>query len=139
MVQPSASAWASPIVIAPKKDGTSRFCVDYRRVNAVTKKDVYPLPRIDDILDTLGGAQYFSTLDLSSGYWQIDKSAFISHCGLYEFTHMPFALCNAPTTFQRLMQVVLSGVEGKSCFVYLDDTLVCSKMFNEHIAFTASV
>ena len=72
VVQPSSSAWASPIVIVPKKDGTSQFCVDFRRVNAVTKKDVYPLPRIDDMLDTLGGAKYFSTLDLSSGYWQIE-------------------------------------------------------------------
>ena len=140
VVQPSASAWASPIVIVPKKDGTSRFCVDFRRVNAVTKKDVYPLPRIDDILDTLGGAQYFSTLDLSSGYWQIeldpatrDKSAFTSHCGLYEFTRMPFGLCNAPATFQRLMQVVLSGIEGKFCFVYIDDILVCSNTFEDHL------
>ena len=72
IIQPSASAWASPIVIVPKKDGTSRFCVNFRRVNAVTKKDVYPLPMIDDVLDTLGGSQYFSTLDLSSGYWQIE-------------------------------------------------------------------
>ena len=140
VVQPLASAWASPIVIVPKKDGTSRFCVDFRRVNAVTKKDVYPLPRTDDILDTLGGSQYFSTLDLSSGYWQIeldpatrDKSAFTSHCGLYEFTRMPFGLCNAPATFQRLMQVVLSGLGGKFCFVYIDDILVCSKTFEEHI------
>ena len=127
-------------MIVPKKDGTSRFCVDFRRVNAVTKKDVYPLPRIDDILDTLGGSKYFSTLDLSSGYWQIeldpatrDRSAFTSHCGLYEFTRMPFGLCNAPATFQRLMQVVLSGLEGKVCFVYIDDILVCSKTFEEHI------
>ena len=111
VIQPSASAWASPIVIVPKKDG-SHFCVDIRRVNAVTKKDVYPLQRIDDILDTLSGAQYLSTLDLSSGYWQIeldpstrDKTAFTSHCGLYEFTRMPFGLCNAQATFQRLMQV----------------------------------
>ena len=140
VMQPSASAWASPIVIVPKKDGTSRFCVDFRRVNAVTKKDVYPLPRIDDILDTLGGAQYFSTLDLSSGYWQIeldpvtrDKTAFTSHYGLYEFIRMPFGLCNAPATFQRLMQVVLRGIEGKFCFVYIDDILVCSKTFEEHL------
>ena len=105
----------------------------------MTKKDVYPLPRIDDILDTLGGAQYFSTLDLSSGYWQIDdpstrdKTAFASHYSLYEFIRMPFGLCNAPATFQRLMQVVLRGSEGKFCFVYIDDILVCSKTFEEHL------
>ena len=99
------------------------------------KKDVYPLPRIDDILDTFGGAQYFSTLDLSSGYWQIeldlatrDKTAFTSHYGLYEFTRMPFGLCNAPATFQRLMQVVLRDIEGKFCFVYIDDILVCQNL-----------
>ena len=140
VVQPAASAWASPIVIVPKKDGTSQFCVDFRRVNAVTKKDVYPLPRIDNILHTLGGAQYFSTLNLSSGYWQIeldpvtrDKTVFNSHYGLYEFIRMPFGLCNAPTTFQHLMQVVLRGIEGKFCFVYIDDILVCSKTFEEHL------
>ena len=140
VIQPSSSAWASPIVLVPKKDGTQRFCVDYRRLNAVTKKDVYPLPRIDDILDTLSGTKYFSTLDLCSGYWQIqlhpkvrEKSAFTTHTGLYEFTRMPFGLCNAPATFQRLLQTVLSGLEGKFCFVYIDDILVCSKSFEEHL------
>ena len=88
IIQPSASAWASPIVLVPKRDGSLRFCVDYRKVNSITKKDVYPLPRIDDILDTLSEARYFSTLDLASGFWQIEmdpatreKTAFITHCG----------------------------------------------------------
>ena len=137
VIQPSSSAWVSPIVLVPKKDGTQHFCVDYRRVNAVTKKDVYPLSRIDDILDTLSGTKYFSTLDLCSGYWQIqldpEKSAFTTHSGLCEFTRMPFRLYNAPATFQRLLQTVLSGLEGKFCFVYLDDILICSKSFKEHL------
>ena len=140
VIQPSTSAWASPLVLVPKKDGNLRFCVDYRRVNAITKKDVYPLPRIDDILDTLGQAHYFSTLDLASGYWQIemdpatkDKSAFTTHAGLFEFERMPFGLCNAPATFQRLMQAVLAGMEWKFCFVYLDDILVCSRTLEEHL------
>ena len=109
---------------------------DYRKLNSVTKKDVYPLPRIDDILDTLGQAHYFTTLDLASGYWQIEldpatreKSAFTTHRGLFEFQRMPFGLCNAPSTFQRLMQVVLAGLERQCCFVYIDDILVCSRTF----------
>ena len=141
VVQPSSSAWASPVVLVPKKDGNLRFCVDYRKVNAVTKKDVYPLPRVDDILDTLGKAKYFSTLDLASGYWQIEmdpatreKSAFTTHCGLFEFLRMPFGLCNSPATFQRLMQTILAGLEWKSCYVYIDDILVFSKTWEEHLA-----
>ena len=139
IVKPSASPWSSPIVLVPKKDGTTRFCIHYRRLNAITKKDVYPLPRVDDILDTLGGCKYFSTLDLSSGYWQIEmdsesaeKTAFSTHCGLFEFTRMPFGLCNGPATFQRLMEIVLAGLEWKCCVVYVDDILVCSKTLEEH-------
>ena len=136
VIQPSASAWASPIVLVPKRDGSLRFCVDYRKVNAVMKKNVYPLPRIDDILDTLSEARYFSRLDLASGFWQIEmdpatreKSAFVTYHGLHEFVRMPFGLCNTPATFQWLMQVVLAGQEWKYCFVYLDNILVCSKTF----------
>ena len=140
IVKPSCSPWASPVVLVPKKDGSTCFCVDYRRLNTVTKKGVYPLPRIDDILDTLGRAKYFTTLDLSAGYWQVEldpesqaKTAFTSHCGLYEFTHMPFGLCNVPATFQRLMQVVLAVLEWDCCFVYIDDILIASWSFEEHM------
>ena len=145
IIQPTSSPWASPVVLVPKKDGTTRFCVDYRRLNAVSRKDVYPLPRIEDILSTLGDANYFSTLDLASEYWQIEmeessrpKTAFATQ-GLFEFTRMPFGLCNAPATFQRLMQVILAGLEWKCCFVYLDDILVASQTFEEHLAHLVEV
>ena len=131
VVTPSHSPWASPVVLVAKKDGTTRFCMDYRKLNAVTKMDVHPLPRIDDSLDQLAGSCYFSTLDLASGYWQVgmheesqEKTAFVTWNGLYEFKVMPFGLCNAPAMFQRLMEKVLSGAVREKCLIYLDDILV---------------
>ena len=144
VIQPSHSPWASPIVLVRKKDNTLRFCVDYRALNEVTKPDKFPIPRIDDLLDQLGEAHYFSTLDLASGYWQIrvdeasqEKTAFVTHEGLYEFRVMPFGLTNAPSVFQRVMQQVLSGLNppGGRDFVavYIDDVLIFSRTIEEHI------
>ena len=146
VIQPSKSPWASSIVIVRKKDGSARFCVDYRKLNMVTRKDAYPLPRIDDTLDTLSGSQWFSTLDLLSGYWQVEvagkdreKTAFVTQDGLFEFKVMPFGLCNAPATFQRLMDLVLAGVQWSQCLVYLDDIIVIGKSFEEHLRNLSSV
>ena len=139
IVKPSSSPWASPVVLVAKKDGSMRFCEDYRRLNSITRMDTYPLPRVDDSLDLLAQTSHFSTLDLASGYWQVGmeassqpKTAFCAHSGLYEFTVMPFGLCNAPATFQRLMETVLHGLARDKCFVYLDDVLVVGKTFEEH-------
>ena len=140
IIRPSRSPWASPVVLITKKDGTIRFCVDYRKLNLVTKRDVYPLPRIDDSLAALGGGRWFSTLDLTSGYWQIpveeeskEKTAFISASGLYEFNVLPFGLSNSPSTFQRFLDIVLAGLKWKSLLVYLDDICIFSSDFEQHL------
>ena len=106
LITESTSPWASPVVLVSKKNGKKRFCVDYRKLNAITKKNAYPLPQIDEMLDSLAGATYFSTLDLMSGYWQVmmnpadkEKTAFITRYSTYEFNIIPFGLCNASATF----------------------------------------
>ena len=144
IIQLSDRPWASPIVLVRKKDGSLCFCIDYRTLNAATKSDKFPLPRIDDLLDQLGKSQFFSTPDLAAGYWQIkvdepsrEKTAFITHRGLYEFCMMPFGLTNAPAVFQRLMQRVLDGLnpdDGPEFVeVYIDDILIFSRTMKEHI------
>ena len=141
VIEPSASPWSSPVVLVKKKDGGVRFCVDYRKLNEVTHKDSYPLPRIDDSIEALSGAKWFSTLDLKSGYWQVEmdekdkeKTAFSIGSGLWQFTVMPFGLSNAPATFERLMEQVLAGLPFNTALIYLDDVLVAGRTFPDHIS-----
>ena len=140
IIKESNSPWSQPLVIVTKKDGSPRFCVDFRRLNFITKKQIFPMPRIDDVLDCLGDACYFTTLDLASGYWQIpmspqdmEKTAFCTRKGNFEFRVMPMGLVNASYTFQKMMQLVLSGLQWQICMVYLDDVIVYSKSFNAHL------
>ena len=137
LIHPSNSPWSSPFVLVPTKDDDYRFCVDFRRVNSVTKKDAQPMPRIDDILDQLGGARYFSTLDLASGFWQVpprqqdrEKTTFSVGSDHYEFTVMPFGLTNASATFQRMMGNILKGM--KRCLVFIDDIIIFSERWEEN-------
>ena len=137
-IEPSDSPWASPVVLVTNKDGSTRFCVYYRRLNYLTTKDAYPLPRIDDSLRLLGNQQWFSTMDLASGYWQLTmspeakrKAAFVTNEGLFQFRVMPFGLCNAPATFERLMDRVLCGMRWSRCLVYLDDVISFGKSIPE--------
>ena len=139
VIEPASTEWASPVVLVPKPDGTMRFCVDYRKLNEMTIRDTYPLPRMDECIDSLGNARIFSTLDCNCGYWQIplaagdtDKTTFTCHEGTYRFLRMPFGLRNAPATFQRTVDIVLSGLKWKTCLVYLDDIIVFSNTEYDH-------
>ena len=129
------------MVLVTKKDGSTRFCVDYRWLNSLTVKDAYPLPRIDESLRLLGNQQWFSTMDLASGYWQVAmspeakrKAAFVTNEGLFQFRVMPFGLCNAPATFERLMDRVLCGMRWSRCLVYLDDVISFGTSIPEPLA-----
>ena len=140
LIEPAGGAWSSPVVLVRKKDQSWRFCVDYRRLNAVTQQDAYPLPRIDESLEALAGSKFFSTLDLLSGYWQVpldadaqEKSAFATRSGLWKWRVLPFGLTSAPATFQRLMEQVLRGLHWKTALLYLDDVIVISPDFTSHL------
>lgn len=147
IISPSSSPWSSPVLLVPKRDtGESRFVVDLRKVNSVTIKDRYPLPRIEDIFDALGGSTIYTTLDLKSGYWQLPirkrdrlKTAFVCHMGQYEYNRVPFGLANAPAVFQRTMNQVLAPVIGKCAFVYIDDIIVYSANPQDHAKHLADV
>ena len=140
-IRPSNSPWASAIVLVRKKDGRLRFCIDLRKLNNRTVKDAYSLPRIESILDSLGGAQIFSTLDLKAGYWQVEmaeecKAYTAFTCGplgFYECDIMPFGATNAPATFQRLMHDCLGELNMNWCIVYLDDIIIFSDTKEEHL------
>ena len=128
IIQESNSTWSSPTVLVKKKDSSTRFCIDHRRLNQATKVDAPPLPHIEDSSNTLGGAQYFCSLDLAGGYWQVEmdpadreKTAFVTQGGLYKFKVMPFGLVNALATYERLMERVLRGIAWTECLVYLND------------------
>ena len=141
IIEPSQSDFSSPPVLVRKKDGSLRFCVDYRKLNQVTVKDSYPLPRIEEALDSITPrCRYFSTLDLAMGYHHVpirvedkEKTAFSTRRGLFQFKVMPFGLTNAPATFQRLMERVLSKMTWSECLVYIDDVLVWRSTFPEHL------
>ncbi|UYV68881.1 K02A2.6-like [Cordylochernes scorpioides] len=140
VIRASSGPWAFPVILVRKRDGNWRFCVDYRKLNSITVKDVYPIPRIDDVMDTLQGSRYFTAIDLRSGYWQVEieeqdkkKTAFTTSHGLYEFNVMPFGLCNAPATFERIMDNVLKNIKWKFCLCYLDDVIIYSPDFTTHL------
>lgn len=140
VIRKSNSPWSTPVTLVLKPNGKWRFCIDFRKLNDITRKDNHPLPRIDTLLEKFRESKWFSTLDMASGYWQIEmeekdieKTAFITHEGLYEFVVMPFGLCNAPATFQRTMQIVLGDLFYTVAPVYIDDIIVHSVTFKEHL------
>lgn len=140
IIKKSYSPWSSPVVLVTKKNGKVRFCIDYRKLNQITKKDNHPIPRIDDMLTQFNGSQWFTSIDLKSGYWNVmmdekdkEKTAFITPFGLYQFEVMPFGLCNAPATFQRMMQHVLGDLIYTKAPVYLDDVNIHSETFEQHL------
>ena len=139
IIEPSTSGWSSPCILVPKPDGTYRFVTDFRKVNSVTKSDSYPIPRIDDCIDKLGGATFVSKFDLLKGFWQVpltqrakEITAFATPDNLYQYKVMPFGMKNSPATFQRMVHAVLQGLHG--CEAYIDDVIVYSSTWEEHLS-----
>ena len=148
IIEPSTSKWAAPVVILKKKNGQFRFAVDYRKLNKVTVPMSFPLPHMESVFDAIGEcqAQYFSSLDLKSGFWQVPlsesskhKSAFVTQTGIYQFKRMPFGLMNSPITFQAMMSHVLRGLNWKFVLVYVDDILIFSRNFEDHLSHLSQV
>ena len=141
VIQPSTSAWRSPVVLVRKKDQSLRFCVDYRKLNSLTKRDAYDLPCVEETIDSLLGAKFFSCIDLKSGYWQVPMAETDKHLtafsvgplGFFEFNVMPFGLSNSPATFQRAMERCMGDLHLSKCLIYLDDVIIFSKTFEEHL------
>ena len=139
VIQPSTSEYSSPIVLVKKKDGSTRFCIDYRSLNKVTRPVVYGIPRVNDAINCLSGATIMSTIDMSSGYWQVGmepasvpKTAFSTMYGQYEWKRMPMGLMNSASTFQRTVDCIMAGLQYESLIVYLDDIIMYGVDYAEH-------
>lgn len=141
VIKESDSPWSSPIVLVNKKENSIRFCIDFRKLNEITTKDIHSIPRIESTLDALSGSKYYSTIDLKSGYLQVKvadedkpKTTFsIPGGGRWNFNVMPFGLCNAGATLKRLMEKLLSNLSWETCMVYLDDIIVLAPDFSQHL------
>ena len=146
-IRPSQSPWCNAVVLVRKKDGSLQFCIDFHRLNARTKKDAYPLPRMQETMESMVGTRHFSCMDLKSGFWQVQMdeesrqyTAFtVDSMGVYEFLCMPYSLCNAPVTFQHLMQNCLGELNLMYALIYLDDVIVYSKTEEEHLVHLRAV
>ena len=139
-IHPSQSPWCNAAVLVRKKDGSLHFCMDFHRLNPHMKKDLYPLPRIQEALESMAGAVHFSMIDFKSRFWQVKMvpesqqytTFTVGNLGFYEFTHLPFGLCNAPVTFQCLMQNTLGELNLTYCVIYLDDAIMFRHSEEEH-------
>ena len=140
-ISPSKSPWCNAVVLVRKKDGGLWFCIDFRRLNSWTKKDAYPLPQMQETMESMVGTRFFSTMDLKLGFWQVKMAKdsqqyttfMVGSMGVYELLRMPYGFCNAPATFQRLMQNCLGGLNLTYALIYLDDMIVFSRTKEEHL------